>query len=192
MCLRDRAAIVLGSAREIARVCAPRLASEGAKRGAALSLSCFFLIASLAPVWAQAKGDWKQTWDTVLREAKKEGKVVVFGPPGDVIRKAVVEGFSQAFPEITIEYSGARGSDHVAKIRAERDAGIYSVDVFNGNNLVANFNLRPIGGFDPVRPTLILPEVTELKYWRDGRLEFLRRRSPSPGFHEHDLSVAYV
>ena len=140
--------------------------------GAAICLAVFFLIALLSPLWAQAKGDWKQTWETVLREAKKEGKVVVFGPPGEVVRKAIVEGFTQAFPDIRIEYSGARGSDHVAKIRAERDAGIYSVDVFNGNNLVANFNLRPIGALDPLRPALILPEVADLKHWHDGRLEF--------------------
>ena len=39
---------------------------------ATLCLAVFFLIALLSPVWAQAKGDWKQTWDTVLREAKKK------------------------------------------------------------------------------------------------------------------------
>lgn len=147
--------------------------------GAAPILSLSLLLALPSQGWAQAPVDWKKTWDAVLREAKNEGKVVVYGPPGEVVRKAIVEGFSRAYPFITIEYSGARGSEHVAKLRAERDAGIYSVDVFNGSNLVANFNLRPIGALDPIRPALILPEVADLKHWRDGRLEF----SDSAGLH---------
>src|SRR5437870_11922729 len=59
---------------------------------AALCLTGFLPFALPSPLWSQAKGDWKQTWDTVLREAKKEGKVVVFGPPGELVRKAIVEG----------------------------------------------------------------------------------------------------
>jgi ABC-type Fe3+ transport system substrate-binding protein len=33
-------------------------------------------------------------------------------------------------------------------------------------------NLIPGGAADPIRPALILPEVTDTKYWRDGRLDF--------------------
>src|SRR5215510_15439370 len=79
--------------------------------------------------FAVAQGDsgWKQKWDTTLAQAKKEGKVVVFGPPGDRIREALIKGFAKAFPDINMEFSGARGGELATRVKAERDAGIYSV-----------------------------------------------------------------
>ena len=47
-------------------------------------------------------------------------RVVVWGPPGELIRKAMIEGFKKAFPDITIEYSGARGGEQATRIQAER------------------------------------------------------------------------
>ena len=43
------------------------------------------------------------------RQAKKEGKIVVLGRPGDRIRDAMTQGFAKAFPDIGLELSGARG-----------------------------------------------------------------------------------
>lgn len=128
-------------------------------------------------VWAQSastqvKPDWKQRWDKALGEAKKEGKVVVWGPPGDLIRKAMTEGFSKAFPDIPIEFSGGRGGEQATKIKAERDGGIYSVDVLISGTTTAIMQMKPMKALDPIEPVLILPEVTELNYWRDNRLEF--------------------
>ena len=51
---------------------------------------------------AQTKPDWKETWGKVLADAKKEGKVVVFGPPGEFILQAFVEGFKKAYPDIEL------------------------------------------------------------------------------------------
>lgn len=122
--------------------------------------------------YGQAKPDWKARWEKVLADAKKEGKVVVFGPPGDLIREAITQGFRKAFPEIAIEFSSGRSGEQATKLKAERDGGIYSVDVFLGGTTTANTQVKPIGALDPVEPALILPEVTDLKYWRDRKLEF--------------------
>ena len=78
---------------------------------------------------AQSDSGWKQKWDTTLAQVKKEGKVVVFGPPGDRIREALTKGFAKAFPDITMEFSGARGGELATRVKAERDAGIYSIDI---------------------------------------------------------------
>jgi iron(III) transport system substrate-binding protein len=121
---------------------------------------------------AQAKPDWKQTWSKTLADAKKEGKVVVYAPPGELIRDAFVEGFKKAHPDISLEFSAARSGEQAVKLQAERDAGVYSVDVFVGGPTTANFQLKPMGALDPIRPTLILPEVADGKYWRDNRIEF--------------------
>jgi iron(III) transport system substrate-binding protein len=104
--------------------------------------------------------------------AKKEGKVVVWGPPGELIRSAISEGFKKAFPEIPIEFSGARGGEQATRIKAERDGGIHSVDVLLSGTTTAMIQMKPMKALDPIEPALILPEVTDAKNWRGNALEF--------------------
>ncbi len=124
---------------------------------------------------AQTASGWQQRWDTALAQAKTEGKVVVMGPPGDRIRDAITQGFTKAFPEISIEFSGARGGELATRVKAERDAGIYSVDIVISGTSTANAYFKPMKALDPIEPALILPEVTDPKYWQDNRLEFSDR-----------------
>jgi iron(III) transport system substrate-binding protein len=125
-----------------------------------------------APSGAQTKPDAKERWAKTVADAKKEGRVVVFAPPGEFIRGAFVDGFKKAYPEIEMEFSAARTGEQAVKIQSERDAGVYSVDVLVGGPTTANFQLKPMGALDPIAPVLMLPEVTELKNWRDNRIEF--------------------
>lgn len=125
--------------------------------------------------FGQVDPDWQQKWGKVLSEAKREGRVVVWGPPGDQIRKTTTEGFKKDFPDIEIEYSGASGGDQAARIRAERDGGMYSVDIVIAGTTTANIQLKPIGALDPIPPALVLPQVADLKNWRDGTLEYADR-----------------
>lgn len=126
-------------------------------------------------VMAQSDSDWQKKWDQTLAQAKKEGKVVVLGPPGDQIREAITKGFAKAFPDITIEFSGARGGELATRVKAERDAGIFSVDVLINGTSTANAYFKPMNALDPIEPALILPEVLDPKKWRDNRLEFSDR-----------------
>src|SRR5688572_7666218 len=71
---------------------------------------------------AQGKPDWKDRWTKTLAEAKKEGKVVVYAPPGELIRSAFVDGFKKAHPDIEMEFSSARSGEQAVKLQAERDA----------------------------------------------------------------------
>jgi iron(III) transport system substrate-binding protein len=124
---------------------------------------------------AQSKAGSQQKWDAAVAQAKKEGKVVVLGPPGDMIREAITRGFSKAFPDITVEYAGARGGELATRIKSERDAGIYSVDIVISGTSTANAYFKPMKSLDPIEPALILPEVLDPKNWRDGKLEFSDR-----------------
>src|SRR5258706_9008317 len=123
------------------------------------------------PAFGQAKADGKAKWESTVSEAKSAGSVVVLGHAGTAVRKMVTQRFSKAFPDIKIEFSGARGNDLAAKIRAERDAGIYSVDVVVQGTTTANLYFKPMGML-PVQPILLLPEVTNLANWRDNALDF--------------------
>jgi len=136
-------------------------------------LTLFVTNAQLA--LAQSDSAWQKKWDTALAQAKKEGKVVVLGPPGDGIRDAITQGFTKAFPEVTIEFSGGRGGEMATKIKAERDGGLYSVDIVINGVSTADAYFKPMKALDPIEPALILPEVTDPKYWRDNRLEFSDR-----------------
>lgn len=149
-------------------------AAMGFKSYLFLIVLCCVSVVS-ASAFAQAKPDWKQKWDKVPSEARKEGKVVVFGPPGELIRQAVSEGFSKAFPNIAIEYSGGRGGEQATKLKAERDGGVYSADVVLSGNQTGITQLKPMGALDPIEPALILPEVTDRKYWRGNAFEFSDR-----------------
>lgn len=126
-------------------------------------------------LFAQSDSGWQKKWDQTVVQAKKEGKVVVLGPPGDQIREALTRGFAKAFPDITIEFSGARGGELATRVKAERDADIYSVDVLINGTSTANAYFKPMKALDPIEPALILPEVIDPKNWRDNRLEFSDR-----------------
>ncbi len=134
--------------------------------------SVLFFVFSSPLYGAESQSDWKQRWEKALAGAKKEGKVVVWGPPGELIRKALTEGFSKAFPDITIEYSGARGGEQATRIKAERDGGVYSVDLLLSGTTTANVQMKPMKALDPIPPALILPEVTEGKYWKGNAVEY--------------------
>lgn len=136
---------------------------------------CFIAwLVGLSPFqcFAQTNFPRKQSIEQVAGEASKEGKVVVWGPPGELIRKAMTEGFQKAFPNVAIEYSGARGGEQATRIKAERDGGVYSVDVMLSGTTTAINQMKPMKALDPIAPVLMLPEVTDVKNWRDGKLEF--------------------
>lgn len=120
----------------------------------------------------QTRPDWKQEWETVLREAKKEGQVVVWGPPGTNARQALTEGFRKSHPSISILYSGGTGSKVSPKLLRQRRAKKYLVDVHIGGTTTMLTTLRPSGSLDPIRPSLILPEVVNPAQWLKGRLDF--------------------
>ncbi|MGE5303961.1 MAG: ABC transporter substrate-binding protein [Alphaproteobacteria bacterium] len=124
------------------------------------------------PCLAQTNSPRKQTIAQLASEARTEGRVVVWGPPGEAIRKAMTEGFKRAFPDIGIEYSGARGGEQATRIKAERDGGVYSVDVMLSGTTTAINQMKPVKALDPIMPVLVLPEVTDPKKWRGGKLEF--------------------
>jgi ABC-type Fe3+ transport system substrate-binding protein len=141
---------------------------------AVLRIAVFAFVAGSLPVpcFSQAGAQRTETFDHFVDGAKKEGRVVVWGPPGELIRKAMVEGFQKAFPNIAIEYSGARGGEQATRIKAERDGGVYTVDVMLNGTTTAITQMKPMKALDPITPALMLPEVTNGKNWRGGRLEF--------------------
>ncbi len=87
------------------------------------------------PVVAQpepVKTGWEAEWQKTLAEAKKEGKIIVYGPPGGDIRRALTEGFHKAYPDIDVEYFGASGAMIAPKGKAEKRTCLNTIDFHIG------------------------------------------------------------
>ncbi len=127
---------------------------------------------AFAPSSMAQSPDWQKTWDETLAAARKEGKVVVLSPPDTHVRQTLPAAFKARFG-ITLEYLSGRSSETAAKIRAERSAGIYSVDVvLAGIQTMSTVYYRE-KMLDPVKPVLILPEVLDGSKWKNGKLWFV-------------------
>jgi len=110
-------------------------------------------------------------WDALVAAAKKEGKVVVIGPPDTAVRKALPEAFKAKYG-ITVEYIGGRGTETAAKLRAERSAGIYTADIaFGGSDSMAGTYYAE-KFMAPLKPELIDPDVVNPTKWKKGKLWF--------------------
>ncbi|HXQ49625.1 MAG TPA: extracellular solute-binding protein [Stellaceae bacterium] len=126
------------------------------------SLAAISLVA-----WASAASA-DPAWDALVAAAQKEGEVDVHGGPGKLYEEALTQGFARDFPAIKINYFGASGRDTIPKIMREREAGIYSWDVYVGGTTSTVETLKPAGAFQPLLPALVLPEVLDDTLWLDG------------------------
>ncbi len=113
---------------------------------------------------------WETQWEKVQANARKEGKVVLYGPPIAPTRRAFIESFQKAYPGITLDYLALGGSQVPPKIKSERSAGLYIPDVHVGGTTTILTQLKNIA--QPIRPFLILPEVKNDRAWMDGKLYF--------------------
>ena len=119
---------------------------------------------------AEVKPAWQSEWDQTVRAAEKEGQVTVtIGGYGAIIDSGV---FQKTYPKIKITSITGAGTDLTARITAERRADKYLLDVYNGggNSL---FQVLYVGKMlDPIKPALILPEVTDPTRWWEGKQKY--------------------
>jgi iron(III) transport system substrate-binding protein len=135
-------------------------------------LFALLALVAMAPgvVHAQSAG-WQKKWDETLAAARKEGKVVVAAPPDAEVRQALPAAFEARYG-IRMEYISGRGTDQANKLRRERSAGAYTVDAVVAGNQTMFSVLYAEKMLAPLKPELVLPEVTDGKYWNRGSLWF--------------------
>jgi iron(III) transport system substrate-binding protein len=117
---------------------------------------------------AASGGAVAQDWDSVLAAARKEGVVIVSGPPGAFQREAITTGWAKAYPDIKLQYSGGRGSSVTSKIVRERNAGLYNWDIILASTNSVVSSLVPIKALAPIRDALLKPELSDDKSWIGG------------------------
>jgi iron(III) transport system substrate-binding protein len=127
---------------------------------------------ALSPFSAAAQtSDWKKSWDETLAAAREEGKVVVSGPPSQELRKTLPAAFKARYG-ITVDYLGGRSTELATRLRAERQAGIHSIDLVLAGiqSMALTFHREKM--LQPLRPALVLPEVVDGSKWKKGKLWF--------------------
>jgi iron(III) transport system substrate-binding protein len=140
------------------------------RRLLAIALALMAMPLPICP--AAAAPAWQEEWERVIEAAKKEGKVSVIGPPGADRRDALTSGFEKKYG-IGVDYHADSGAGILPRLSAERKAERYLWDVVVTGTTTGLENLIPAGVLDRLDPYLILPEVKDLKLWRNGALEFL-------------------
>ena len=121
---------------------------------------------------AQPRPDWKPEWETTQRAAQKEGRLVVYGPPGVDQQKLYTEIFQQTFPKIKVNYTPGRMSEVMSRIMAEQRAGMRQADLVLGGTDSLLGTLKEKGFLQPIRPVLVLPEILDTAGWFKGKLWF--------------------
>jgi iron(III) transport system substrate-binding protein len=126
-----------------------------------LALLAVASVALLAVNGFTAQADWNKDWEQTLAAAKKEGQVNIY-----IYRyEGLLQDFKRDFPGINVMSVTGRGNDLTTRIMTERRAGKFIADVYSGgtNSL---FNILYKGkALDPIKPLLMLPEVTDLSKW---------------------------
>src|SRR5581483_3465246 len=107
------------------------------------------------------------TWDDLLAAAKKEGKVVVSGPPDPDSRAKLPPAFKARFG-IDVEYLGGNSSQLAARIESERAANQYSMDVSisGSDSMMETFYKNK--WIEPWKSSVLLPETADASKWRSG------------------------
>src|SRR5262244_3908338 len=129
----------------------------------------FILVATLAN--ASAQPDWKKEWEKTIEAAKKEGQVNVYIGGWEVVLES--GAFQKAYPEIKVTWVGGRGGEAAKRILAERRAGKFIADV-SSEGITSNYrSLHGAKSFDPIKPALLLPEVTDESLWYQRRHRYI-------------------
>ena len=128
--------------------------------GALAAAAC----AQATPTYAQA-----DAMKSLIAAAKAEGTVSVDGPPIDTVRDMLTQDFQKAYG-ITVSYVGTSGGASSARVRSERAAGKYLLDVLVAGGDTPTNAYLPSGWLDKVEPILIAPDVVDKRNWKDGHL----------------------
>jgi len=136
-----------------------------------LLVAASVLLSAALSYAGEARQNEADEWDKVLARARKDGRVTLgsnLGTPE--FRQGVTTAFAKRYG-VTLEIRVLEGAELLAVAGRECAAGRASMDVLL-SGLGELITLHPKGCLVPVKTKLLLPEVTDGKYWRGGNLKF--------------------
>ena len=130
-----------------------------------------FVVALTGGGFARA-ADWQagagQDWEKVLTAAKKEGTVVVTGPPQ--LTKELTEGFERD-TGIKVDYVAGEARATASRVVRELRANNVTIDVSLTGT--AELPVAKEGFFEDEKARLLLPGVIDTKNWDRDELKFV-------------------
>jgi iron(III) transport system substrate-binding protein len=151
-------------------------------RAIAILFCCIFFLSLRS-----ARADWKSEWEQTVEAAEKEGQLVVYiGGYGALIESGQ---FQRAYPKIKITHITGAGTNLTQRIAAERRAGKYLADVYNGGGNSLSQVLYSGKMIDPIKPVLVLPEVLDTTKWWEGKHKYADKAGESIFVYEGNVSA---
>jgi iron(III) transport system substrate-binding protein len=141
-----------------------------------------------SPAMAQA---WQKTWAETVAAAKKEGVVTCGCPLHPGSRAYLLSRWARDYPEIKLEYTGARNPDWPARVEAERAAGRYLWDAFFSGPGPEIYRLAATQVFEPLLDHIIFPDVKDPKTWGGWETAFYDRERKRMLSFWQDLTSPY-
>jgi len=118
-----------------------------------------------------AQVTWKEQWEKTLRAAEAEGQLTLYGCCYEYDR--ILEGFNKKYPKIKVTTVLAPGGQLGARVLAERRGEKYLPDVFSAGANTIHDALYKAQALEPIKPTLILPEVIDASKWYEGEHRYI-------------------
>jgi iron(III) transport system substrate-binding protein len=137
------------------------------KNNRSSALSVLIALALLC-VKSAFSADASDEWKKVLEAAKKDGKVVVGGPPTAVLRQKFKETFEKKFA-IEMELVSAPGPQNASRAQSEFKAGVKYFDVLHAGSGTLEPLMRE-NMLAPFMDFVILPEVKDPRQWWGGHM----------------------
>ncbi len=110
-------------------------------------------------------------WDTLVTEAKKEGKVYVYTNLSQEARAAMAKAISDKY-NIEVEFYTAASAQLTEKVLSERRSGMNIAGMVTSGPSSMQA-LKTAGVLAPIPPLLVLPEMTDAKVWPAGEPPYL-------------------
>lgn len=128
---------------------------------------CCFTIAGHA---AESRPAWQVEWERTVKAAEEEGQLTVYIAGYGALIDAGL--FQKAYPKIKVTSVTGAGTQLAPRIVAERRGEKYLADVYSGGGGSIYQNLYLGKMLDPIKPALILPEVTDPTKWWEGKQKY--------------------
>jgi len=135
------------------------------------SVLLLFFVFAAAGLTRAANGhaNWRAEWEKTVEAAKKEGQVTIYTSSTQNTLLMESGAFQKKYPEIKLLV--AQG-DPVQRVMTERRVGKYLADIsFTGPSSI--WRLYQARVLDPIRDTLVLPEVTDESKWFQGKHQYV-------------------
>ena len=135
-------------------------------------LATIVAVVALADLPADAAEAWQEGggagWQALLAKARAEGSVTVtMGAP---IGNELAEAFKRD-TGLPLDFIGGDASAVAARFAQEAASPNMSIDIDIGGS--SELPLIARGLVQPLKPQLLLPQVTDGKYWREGGIRWI-------------------